>query len=188
MPTATQVGQILAQHVLALVQSALLGNPLPAPQSLFATRVDLLQRCNAVRLAQLAVPTDRSMIDDTALRTAIEGGDLSAYSPKDVETIVLALDAIDKALADADALLMSYNIPSDVQTPLLTRLASTVAIYYLQSFEGESKSTTDAYNDVIKQLTLHAAGKISLIPPIVPETTADSESGAQIFSNPGRYD
>lgn len=85
---------------------------------MFASRSDFLARSNAERIAQLAVPADKEMPAIT-LRAAINGEDLSAYPEVDQETITLALDTIDKCLADADALLISYGIPKDVQSACL---------------------------------------------------------------------
>ena len=87
----------------------------------FASRSDLLARSNARRLAQLAVPADMDMVPDEALRAAIAGSDLSAFSQAEQAALALALEAIDKALADADALILSYGIPDTVQTTLLAR-------------------------------------------------------------------
>lgn len=153
----------------------------------FATRLDLLARSNAQRLTQLAVPTDREMVvDEAALRIAINDGDLTDYSDADIESLNLALASIDNALADANALLISYGIPDTVQTSLLARLASTVALYYLQGAERMTESLQTAYDNVIKQLNSHAKGDISLIPDT---TTSPQEMGlgAEIFSSPSRY-
>jgi phage gp36-like protein len=155
---------------------------------MFASRLDLLARSNAQRLAQLAVPTDREMVvDEAALRIAINGGSLTGYSDADVATINLALVAIDNALADADALLISYGIPDTVQTSLLARLASTVALYYLQGAERMTESLQVAYDNVIKQLNSHAKGDISLIPAVVTTPPQEMGLGAEIFSGRSRY-
>lgn len=130
----------------------------------FATRPDLLARSNARRLAQLAVPADVGMPPDDALRVAIGGGSLANFTRAEQAALTLALDAIDKALADADALILSYGIPATVQTTLLARLASTVALYYLQGAERMTKDVLDAYDAAIKTLQSHARGNLNLIP------------------------
>lgn len=152
----------------------------------FATRSDLLARSNARRLAQLAVPADKAMPPDDALRTAIEGGDISVYTVDEQAALALALDAIDKALADAQELLLSYGIPATVQTTLLARLASTVALYYLQGTERMTDEVTKNYESVIETLKSHSRGVISLIPaaptdPVLPDDVA------VISSSPRRY-
>lgn len=152
----------------------------------FATRSDLLARSNARRLAQLAVPADRAMVPDDALRVAIAGGSLAGYSADDQVAIAEALDAIDKALADADALILSYGIPATVQTTLLARLASTIALYYLQGAERMTKEVESAYNGAIATLKAHAEGKMSLI-PAAPTDPLPSSDLAIITSNPARY-
>lgn len=155
----------------------------------FASRLDLIARCNIQRLAQLAIPTDREMIADAAaaLRVVINGGSLTGYSDVDIESVDLALTAIDDALADADALLISYKIPETSQSSLLARLASTVALYYLQGAERMTESLQAAYDNVIKQLKAHADGSISLIPAVVTDPPQEVGLGAVIFSNRSRY-
>ena len=101
----------------------------------FASRTDLVARANIRRIAQLAAPADMDMVPVDMLRIAIDGGDLSGYPSEDQDAITIALDTIDKCLSDADALLMTYDIPETAQSTLLARLASTVALYYLQQGE-----------------------------------------------------
>lgn len=152
----------------------------------FASRADLLSRSNARRLAQLAVPADVAMPPDDALRTAIAGGDLSAYTHQDQDALALALDAIDKALADSDALILSYGIPATVQTTLLARLASTVALYYLQGAERMTEDVRKAYDGVIDTLDAHAKGRLSLV-PADPTEPIPSDDLSIIESNPRRF-
>jgi phage gp36-like protein len=152
----------------------------------FASRSDLLARSNARRLVNLAVPADMMMPPDDALRVAIAGGDLSGY-PVDVQAALSgALDAIDKALADADALILSYGIPATVQTTLLARLASTVALYYLQGAERMTKEVQSAYDGVVATLRAHAEGRLNLI-PAEPSDPVPSDDVAIIESGPSRY-
>jgi phage gp36-like protein len=152
----------------------------------FASRSDLLARSNARRLAQLAVPADLNMVPDDALRVAIAGSDLGAYSPAEQSALALALEAIDKALADADALILSYGIPDTVQTTLLARLASTVALYYLQGAECMTDDVRKAYDSTIDTLKAHARGDLDLVPR-APTDPAPSDDLAVIESQPRRY-
>lgn len=152
----------------------------------FATRADLLARSNARRLAQLAVPADREMPPDDALRVAIAGGDLTGYTSAAQLAIADALDAVDKALADADALMLSYGLPDTVQTTLLARLASTIALYYLQGAERMTKEVKDAYDAAIAMLNKHASGQLNLI-PAAPTDPVPSTDLVFIESRPSRY-
>lgn len=152
----------------------------------FATRSDLLARSNARRLAQLAVPADVAMVPDDALRVAVAGGDLAGYPAEDQAALVLALDAIDQALNDADALILSYGIPATVQTTLLARLTSTVALYYLQGAERMTEDVRKAYEGVVDTLKSHARGDVNLIPP-APTDPAPSGDLVVIESAPSRY-
>lgn len=152
----------------------------------FATRADLLARSNARRLAQLAVPADMAMVPDEALRVAIAGGDLSTYTPADQVALAAALGAIDDALGDADALILSYGIPATVQTTLLARLASTIALYYLQGAERMTKEVQQAYDAAVAMLNKHASGQLNLIPP-APTDPLPSSDLVFIESRPSRY-
>lgn len=151
---------------------------------MFATRADLLARSNARRLAQLAVPADMGMVADEALRVAISGGDVTGYSAADQAALVAALDAIDKALADAQALLLSYGLPDTLQTTLVARFASTIALYYLQGAERMTDDVQRAYEAVIATLKAHVRGELDLIPPTAGETVLPED--AVLFGSEGR--
>ncbi len=152
----------------------------------FATRADLLARSNARRLAQLAVPADMDMPPDDALRVAVAGGDLSSFTVAEQAALAAALDTIDRALGDAEALILSYGIPATVQTTLLARLASTVALYYLQGAERMTDDVRQAYEAVIATLKAHARGDLDLI-PTVPTDPVLSDDLVTIESAPSRY-
>jgi phage gp36-like protein len=152
----------------------------------FATRTDLLARSNARRLFQLAVPADMAMPPEDALRVAIAGGDLTIYDDADQLTLAAALAAIDDALADADSLMLSYGIPATVQTTLLARLASTIALYYLQGAERMTKEVQQAYDAAVAMLNKHSTGQLNLI-PAAPTDPVPSADVVTIESRPGRY-
>lgn len=152
----------------------------------FATRSDLLARSNARRLAQLAVPADRDMVPHDALRAVMAGANLTEYTAQDQASLALALDAIDTALNDADALILSYGIPATVQTTLLARLASTIALYYLQNAEKLDKTETSAYEAAISTLKSHAEGKLNLVPALLTDPVPDGDV-ISITSNSPRY-
>ncbi|MGV3581904.1 MAG: phage protein Gp36 family protein [Methylophilus sp.] len=152
----------------------------------FATRLDLLARTNAKLLANLSTPTDFDTPSEEVFRLAIEGGDLSALTALELEAINLALAAIDTALNDADALILTYGIPATVQTTLLARISSTVALYYLQGAERLTDEVSKAYDAVIATLKSHARGELSLIPP-APDAPVIAGDVILIESNRKRY-
>lgn len=152
----------------------------------FATRADLLARTNARRLAQLAVPADAAMPPDEALRVVIAGGRLNQFTQVDQDSITLALETIDRVLADADAVIVSYGIPATLQTPLLARMSSTIALYYLQGTERMTDEVQSAYKSVIDMLNKHTQGMINLI-PADPATPAIVGDVITITSNSTRY-
>lgn len=130
----------------------------------FATRADLLARSNARRLLQLAVPTDVKMPPDDALRVAIAGGDLTGLVADDLASLNLALGAIDGALGDASELIVSYGIPATAASPLIARLCSVIALYYLQSAERMTDTERLAYDGAIATLKSHSRGDLNLLP------------------------
>lgn len=152
----------------------------------FATRADLLARSNARRLAKLAVPADMAMPPDEALRVAVAGGDLTSYDAADQIALAAALAAIDDALSDADASILSYGIPATVQTTLLARLASTIALYYLQGAEGMTKEVQQAYDAAVAMLNKHANGQLNLV-PAAPTDPVPSDDLVIIESGRSRY-
>jgi phage gp36-like protein len=153
----------------------------------FASRSDLLQRANAQRLAQLAVPTDRERpADKQLLRRAIECGDIGEVSGAEREAIDLALTVIDKALADADALILSYGVPADIPVtpPLLARISSTIALYYLHGAEKMPDTVAKSYEAVIKMLDKWGKGELPGLVPAAPEQPGGM---SEITSSPRRY-
>lgn len=152
----------------------------------FASRSDLLARSNARRLAQLAVPADVDMVPDEALRLAIAGGDLSAFTDADQAALVLALEAIDDALNDANALILTYGIPDTVQTTLLARLTSTIALYNLQGAERMTEEVRRAYEGAVAILNKHQRGELNLV-PAQPTDPVPSGDLVILESRPGRY-
>jgi phage gp36-like protein len=159
---------------------------------MFAARTDLLARANARRLAQLAVPADYAMpVSDTALRAVIEGAEIAGFPAAEQAALTLALDTIDRALSDATALLLSYGVPENIQTTLLARLASTVALYYLQGAERMTDDLEKAYKAVIDLLKAFGRGEVDFAPPAPPAPPgpdAPPTGGlAMIDSAPARY-
>lgn len=153
----------------------------------FATRSDLLARGSANRIAQLAVPTDMQMVRIvTDVRAVLEGAAVADFPADQQAALAAALVAVDGALADADALIISYGIPDTASTLLLTRLACTIALYNLQSGERMTEQLQRQYDAVIAMLKSHARGEINLIPPD-PAAPAVVEDLAVIESNPRRY-
>lgn len=152
----------------------------------FATRSDLLARSNARRLAQLAVPADVAMPPDEALRVVIGGGSMAGYTQAEQASLTLALDAIDKALADANELIVSYGIPATAQSTLIARLCSTIALYYLQGAERMTDDVNKAYEGAIATLKSHARGEVSLLPAAVVNPPLP-EDQVLFASSPRRY-
>lgn len=155
----------------------------------FATRADLLARSNARRLFQLAVPADVAMPPEAILRIAIAGGDLTGYSADEQGAIALALDAIDNALGDADQVLIGAGVPDGTQTSLLARMASTIALFYLQGAERMTAEVQKAYDGVMDMIKMFKRGELDLVPvpPPGPLDPVVSEDLVQLESSSRRY-
>ncbi|WP_026600499.1 phage protein Gp36 family protein [Methylomonas sp. 11b] len=155
----------------------------------FATRADLLARSNARRLAQLAVPADKTMPPEAALRVAIDGGDLTGYTADEQVALTLALDAIDTALNDAEQVLIGAGVPDGTQTSLLARMASTIALFYLQGAERMTAEVQKAYDGVMDMIKMFKRGELDLVPapPPGPLDPVISEDLVQFESSSRRY-
>lgn len=153
----------------------------------YATRADLLARTNARRLAQLAVPADVAMVGLDVMRAAFGGGDLGVLDEATQKAVDLALLAVDNALADADTLMQSYGVPATAANTMLTRMACTLAMYYLQNGEKLTKDDAMAYDGVLRLLGQYRRGEIDLTPG-APTDPAEPEGDlVSISSAPGRY-
>lgn len=153
----------------------------------YATRADLLARTNARRLAQLVVPADVAMVELDVMRAAFSGGDIGTLDEATQAAVDLALQAADNALADASTLMQSYGVSATATNTMLTRMACTLAMYYLQGGEGLAKDDAMAYDGVMRLLGQYRRGEIDLTPG-EPADPAEPEGDlVNITSAPGRY-
>lgn len=152
----------------------------------FATRLDLLQRSNARLLAQVAVPADMDRVPDDALRVAVTGGDLSDYTPAEQTALSAALDAIDGALWEADELITSFGIPASAQSTLLSRLACTIAMYFILPAGNEDEAVERAYKASVDTLKSHARGDLDLIGQVSADAN-QTDDAVVITSASSRY-
>lgn len=152
---------------------------------MFATVTDVLARTNAVRLCQLCVPADFAMPSVDNFRLFLEDGDTSAIDADELVVLASAATAINDALSDATALMVSYGLPENAESSLLARMCSTIALYYLQSAECMTDELQKMYDGVIKMLHQHAAGAVRLLPTLpLPN---DDSTCVVIESAPSRY-
>lgn len=153
----------------------------------YATRADLLARSNAQRLVQLAVPTDVGMVPLDVMRAALDGSALGALDADTAQAVELGLQAVDKALGDADALMQSYGVPAPATGTMLTRMACTLAMYYLQGAAGLDKDEVSAYDGVISLLKQYRRGEIDLTPGVPADPAVPEGDLVSIESAPPRY-
>ena len=152
----------------------------------YTTRTDLLARASANRVAQLACPTDMPMARLSAVRAVLEGAPVESYPEADRPALTGALAAVDGAISAACSQIESYGVPADASTPLLTRLATTLAMYYLQGAERMTPELQKQYDAVVAMLRAHNKGEIMLVPSSAPDPT-QTDGVAQIESGARRY-
>lgn len=142
---------------------------------IFATPADLLARGSANRIAQLACPTDMPMPPEASVRSVLEGGDVAGFPADDRPALAAALETVTQALGDADSLILSYGVPDTAVTPLVKRLATTAALYYLQGAERMTQELQRMYDAVLTTLKAHSRGELNLVPadPTAPPVSDD---------------
>lgn len=154
----------------------------------YASRAQLLQRCNLLRLVQLAVPTGGVMPDTDLVYGALTGGDTSSATVEEGAALAEAVQAVDTALTDGADLMRSHGLPAPAAPvpQVLTRINVTLALYYLASRAGPvGDEERRAYDAAVKLLDQHARGDIALIPP--DDSGVATTDTAHISSGPGRY-
>lgn len=156
----------------------------------YATRAQLLDRCNLQRLAQLAVPTGGLMPAVDQVRTALLDGS-GTWDAETAGVLADAVTAVDTALADGADLMRSYAVPAPgiwgaAVPPVLVRLNCQLAMHYLAERAGMLAESDGAnYGALVKLLGKHASGEVALVPPAdQAATTADV---AHISSGRSRY-
>lgn len=167
----------------------------------YATRTQLLDRCNLLRLAQLAVPTGYTMPEPTLVRAALLA-DTQALAGLDTQTASVLADAVvavDTALADGADLMRGHQVPvastwtgaNPVQAvpQVLVRLNCQLAMHYLAERAGMLAESDNAnYKAICKLLAQHASGAVSLVPDVEPAPGATpSTDVAVIYSSASRY-
>lgn len=175
----------------------------------YATRAQLLGRCNLQRLAQLAVPTGGYMPDVVQVRAALLG-DTQSLATVDTDTanvLAEAVAAVDTVLVDGADLMRGYAVPlaatwttaSPAQPvpPVLVRLNCQLAMHYLTERAGLlAESDSANYNALLKLLARHASGEVALVTTTTPDAGTGTGTGtntstnadeAFVSSRPGRY-
>lgn len=159
--------------------------------TVYATRSQLLDRCNLLRLAQLAVPTGVAMPDVTDVRAALLGDTGLSVDTATAAVLTEAVLAVDTALEDGADLMRSYQVPAMEQPvpPVLVRINCQLAMHYLAERAGMlADSDSSNYNALIKLLAKHASGEVSLTPGAEPAPdAAPSADVARITSGRSRY-
>lgn len=155
---------------------------------------DLLTRFGAEELAQVADRGTPRLVTAELISAAAAGADMSGWSVADIEAVGKALANIEQSIEDAQSAIDGYlsgryGTPMETPPPVVKRLASDVARYYL--YEDHATETVQKrYDTAISFLRDVAAGKATL----GPEAQAGKPTGGtvqmvscdRVFSRAGR--
>ena len=141
----------------------------------YITPAELAERPGARELAQVATPDGKAVIAFDLMDASLRGLDRGAWSAEDIATADAALQRIDDAVAEADAVIDGYLVKRGYAVPMDLAAASTrkliagwsraIARYLLQKDSISDEKTSPIardYRDAQRLLQLTADGKFSL--------------------------
>lgn len=151
----------------------------------YATVLDMIDRCSAEELAQVA-DRDIPRVVTPALLTAVAAGtSLAGYTADQIAAGNKAIAVINVGLNDATDTIHSYlasryGMPLASVPEIVKRTVCDLARYYL--FKDQvTERMTSAYNSAIKWLGMAADGKVTIGIAPVGEQPVTSD-GAEIHS------
>lgn len=142
----------------------------------YITTAELAQRPGAREIALLATSDGAPTVDIALMDATLRGSDRSAWQAGEVSDADAALQRVQDAVAEAEALIDGYLAqrgyplplalsPTSTGKSMLTVWARAIARYLLNgsrvSDEGKDPVARD-YRDALKRLAEVAAGKLSL--------------------------
>lgn len=162
---------------------------------MYVTHVELAERPGAEELGQVAGADHLGVVDGALMDATLRAADRSAWEADEIAAADLALQRIDDAVAEGDALIdgflaqRGYTLPlelppSSTGKSVLTAWSRAIARYLLHKnrISDESKDPVARdYRDAMKMLKLLAEGKYSLGAGD-PEKAASSASTDVRFS------
>lgn len=137
----------------------------------YVTHVDLAESPGALELAQVASAEERRPVDAPLLEALLRGQDTSGWPGDEQAAAHAAVQRIDAAVQDAQALIDGYLAKRGYALPLapvhrlVTSWARAIARYVLHKnrLVGDGKDPVErAYRDALRLLELVAQGKFSL--------------------------
>ena len=136
----------------------------------YITTAELAERPGSREIALLATSDGAATVDYALMDATLRGQDRSAWQADDIAQADAALQRVQDAIAEADALIdgylgKRYTLPLSSPPGILTTWARAIVRYKLHgdrlSTEGNDPIVRD-YKDALKFLEQIAAGKFSL--------------------------
>lgn len=161
----------------------------------YITHAQLAERPGARELSEVATAQHERMVPYELMEAALTGGDTSSWSAEEIARAEDAIQRIDDAVADADAVIDGYlakrgYLPLVPVPPMVSVWCRAIARYYLHQHllgsEDKHPIIRD-YKDALRFLQLTADGKFSLGADDSVENNPNAveiqiESDAKVFS------
>ncbi|MHA7919040.1 gp436 family protein [Alloalcanivorax xenomutans] len=137
----------------------------------YITHAQLAERPGATELAQVATAERHRVVDSALMEATLLGADRSAWSPEDVAVADDALQRIEDAVRDADALInghlrkRGYAVPMNPVPDLVAVWSRDIARYLLHKdriTDEREDPIVRAYRDALKFLKQIVDGSFSL--------------------------
>lgn len=136
----------------------------------YISHAQLAERPGARELAQVATAAHKPMVDPELMEATLLGGDRAGWTPDQVALADDALQRIDDATADAQALIDGFlsrrgYLPLDPVPGIVVTWARAITRYHLhQNRLGDDSDDPIVrdYKDAVRFLQLTADGKFSL--------------------------
>lgn len=143
---------------------------------MYVTHVELAERPGAEELGQVAGADHLGVVDGALMDATLRAADRSAWDADEIAAADLALQRIDDAVAEGDAIIDGFLVqrgytlplelpPSSTGKSVLTAWSRAIARYLLHKnrISDESKDPVARdYRDALKMLKLLVEGKYSL--------------------------
>lgn len=136
----------------------------------YITHAQLAERPGARELAEVATPGHLRMVPYELMEAALTGGDRSSWTADENERADAALERIDDAARDAQAVIDGFlarrgYLPLNPVPDIVTVWCRAIVRYYLHQHRLSTESNDPIvrdYRDAMKLLQLTADGKFSL--------------------------
>ncbi|MFL1552495.1 gp436 family protein [Pseudomonas sp. D47] len=133
---------------------------------MYASPAQLLKRYGAKEIAQRADDSVPQLVHGDMLKMAINGEDLSDYSPDEQSATAAVLAKVERVLQDAEQTINSYlggryQLPLSNAPEVLERIAGQLARYFLYD-DNVTDQIEALYKDSIEFLKGVSTGRVQL--------------------------